>query len=111
MIRRPPRSTRMTHSFPTRRSSDLVRAEVLPGVDAHDDVEEAILEGERPGVRLHGMDLAGQAEVTEHRLYHGRADPQVSGPDLHAELPGEEHGRRTADRAETQHARIGRAHG
>src|SRR3546814_12888763 len=24
MIRRPPRSTRMTHSFPTRRSSDLV---------------------------------------------------------------------------------------
>src|SRR3546814_2723283 len=26
MIRRPPRSTRMTHSFPTRRSSDLVKA-------------------------------------------------------------------------------------
>src|SRR3546814_9852276 len=25
MIRRPPRSTRMTHSFPTRRSSDLIR--------------------------------------------------------------------------------------
>src|SRR3546814_17120777 len=25
MIRRPPRSTRMTHSFPTRRSSDLTR--------------------------------------------------------------------------------------
>src|SRR3546814_19397101 len=25
MIRRPPRSTRTTHSFPTRRSSDLVR--------------------------------------------------------------------------------------
>src|SRR3546814_13226329 len=24
MIRRPPRSTRMTHSFPTRRSSDLL---------------------------------------------------------------------------------------
>src|SRR3546814_8783136 len=24
MLRRPPRSTRMTHSFPTRRSSDLV---------------------------------------------------------------------------------------
>src|SRR3546814_18207170 len=24
MIRRPPRSTRMTHSFPTRRSSDLI---------------------------------------------------------------------------------------
>src|SRR3546814_2744343 len=48
----------------------IVRAEVLPGVDAHDDVEEAILEGERPGVRLHGMDLAGHAEVTEHRLYH-----------------------------------------
>src|SRR3546814_15475631 len=71
----------------------IVRAEVLPGVDAHDAVEEAILEGERPGVRLHGMDLAGQAEVTEHRLYHGRADPQVSGPDLHAALLGEEPGR------------------
>src|SRR3546814_9301224 len=26
MIRRPPRSTRTTHSFPTRRSSDLLRA-------------------------------------------------------------------------------------
>src|SRR3546814_20473354 len=26
MIRRPPRPTRMTHSFPTRRSSDLVRS-------------------------------------------------------------------------------------
>src|SRR3546814_9209092 len=26
MIRRPPRSTRMTHSFPTRRSSDLIFA-------------------------------------------------------------------------------------
>src|SRR3546814_9736587 len=27
MIRRPPRSTRMTHSFPTRRSSDLIEDE------------------------------------------------------------------------------------
>src|SRR3546814_18259519 len=30
MIRRPPRSTRLTHSFPTRRSSDLDRKETLP---------------------------------------------------------------------------------
>src|SRR3546814_8150080 len=29
MIRRPPRSTRTTHSFPTRRSSDLVSANEL----------------------------------------------------------------------------------
>src|SRR3546814_11047452 len=28
MIRRPPRSTRLTHSFPTRRSSDLA----IPGI-------------------------------------------------------------------------------
>src|SRR3546814_18272644 len=30
MIRRPPRSTRMTHSFPTRRSSDLTLLLALP---------------------------------------------------------------------------------
>src|SRR3546814_1092324 len=29
MIRRPPRSTRMTHSFPTRRSSDLPHRELV----------------------------------------------------------------------------------
>src|SRR3546814_3542237 len=29
MIRRPPRSTRLTHSFPTRRSSDLVPVEAI----------------------------------------------------------------------------------
>src|SRR3546814_2959181 len=31
MIRRPPRSTRMTHSFPTRRSSDLTRRQFAAG--------------------------------------------------------------------------------
>src|SRR3546814_3599648 len=30
MIRRPPRSTRLTHSFPTRRSSDLAQAILYP---------------------------------------------------------------------------------
>src|SRR3546814_18072072 len=36
MIRRPPRSTRMTHSFPTRRSSDLGRGRLRRrGGDRH----------------------------------------------------------------------------
>src|SRR3546814_14214584 len=29
MIRRPPRSTRLTHSFPTRRSSDLLKGKSM----------------------------------------------------------------------------------
>src|SRR3546814_10797674 len=33
MIRRPPRSTRMTHSFPTRRSSDLSPVDKMPLVE------------------------------------------------------------------------------
>src|SRR3546814_5706772 len=33
MIRRPPRSTRTTHSFPTRRSSDLAKVHVVNPVD------------------------------------------------------------------------------
>src|SRR3546814_5243196 len=36
MIRRPPRSTHLTHSFPTRRSSDLIQ-EVSPGNFTHVD--------------------------------------------------------------------------
>src|SRR3546814_7467606 len=35
MIRRPPRSTRTTHSFPTRRSSDLIN-------DAHEIMDECV---------------------------------------------------------------------
>src|SRR3546814_4280371 len=35
MIRRPPRSTRLTHSFPTRRSSDLCSAIGLKRPDLH----------------------------------------------------------------------------
>src|SRR3546814_4662464 len=38
MIRRPPRSTRMTHSFPTRRSSDLGS---IPGAGRNDFIDNA----------------------------------------------------------------------
>src|SRR3546814_12124427 len=43
MIRRPPRSTRTTHSFPTRRSSDLLADALVDedvGVYRHADAED-----------------------------------------------------------------------
>src|SRR3546814_13888159 len=52
MIRRPPRSTRMTHPFPTRRSSDL-REVVEPGeqrIGQEVDAAEA-LEGDQEAQR------------------------------------------------------------
>src|SRR3546814_13315453 len=39
----------------------IVRAEVLPGVDAHDEAAEDILEGERPGLRVQRVAQIGQA--------------------------------------------------
>src|SRR3546814_2526825 len=45
MIRRPPRSTRMTHSFPTRRSSDLVAKTLPPGIQVNVVLNRAELVG------------------------------------------------------------------
>src|SRR3546814_5441752 len=42
MIRRPPRSTRTAHSFPTRRSSDLKTALADAEVEYHDHVSTTI---------------------------------------------------------------------
>src|SRR3546814_1930426 len=49
MIRRPPRSTRTTHSFPTRRSSDLRRARLDTAIE---QVTVLARQGELPQVRL-----------------------------------------------------------
>src|SRR3546814_13680923 len=68
MIRRPPRSTRMTHSFPTRRSSDLVKAQVRASfVDEERRKEIASLvakeiEGLQPGEGLERIAKALRSE-------------------------------------------------
>src|SRR3546814_6260191 len=64
MIRRPPRSTRTTHSFPTRRSSDL-GPEAGGTAANHQDVA---LSGHRGGARRQGdgRRLAGPERSEEH---------------------------------------------
>src|SRR3546814_15443807 len=88
MIRRPPRSTRLTHSFPTRRSSDLPRKDddsvtvlalldsastagayrfvIYPGRTTVIDVDTAIFTRTR-------LDGAGIAPITSLYL-HGATD-------------------------------------
>src|SRR3546814_3827383 len=80
MIRRPPRSTRMTHSFPTRRSSDLHVEQMLSrcrayraaaGIDEADDERTATQARERQGLA---------AGIGQHMI-----------ADLGAEIRSEEH--------------------
>src|SRR3546814_5445409 len=72
MIRRPPRSTRTDHSFPTRRSSDLRRARQPGGGIADRDLRT------RFGTTGHG---AGHA-LREHR----RGDPTSRSEEHTSEL-------------------------
>src|SRR3546814_6769253 len=80
MLRRPPRSTRLTHSFPTRRSSDLARE----GVDRlRDGVEDR---GHHVGdrrARIFHEKGVGPADQHEAK---GRADQQKQ-----SEARSEEH--------------------
>src|SRR3546814_13112315 len=68
MVRRPPRSTRMTHSFPTRRSSDLDGLE-------HDAVRVACL---RRQVEQHRVD-PGVGQVRGDQRAHD-AGAEHRGP-------------------------------
>src|SRR3546814_6163052 len=70
MIRRPPRSTRMTHSFPTRRASDLLaaleqqaEAEIVDPRIVRDDGE--ILD-------------AAAADLVDQRLGNARSEEHTS---------------------------------
>src|SRR3546814_7929954 len=78
MIRRPPRSTRLTHSFPTRRSSDLVagqrgRAQFVhqPGrhIGRNRNIAPATQQDQRGGG---GVVAADQHEVLGHLAQQGR---------------------------------------
>src|SRR3546814_3387716 len=76
MIRRPPRSTRTTHSFPTRRSSDLrLELFLVAAADCHACAQSHRKEG---GGLAHAAStagdedsLSGQQIVAEHRLAAG----------------------------------------
>src|SRR3546814_6870304 len=74
MIRRPPRSTRTTHSFPTRRSSDLLRLQVqrhaekfAPALQFHHAIGLAL---RCPlGHRQAAGDREDPAEIDRHHLH------------------------------------------
>src|SRR3546814_14547106 len=68
MIRRPPRSTRLTHSFPTRRSSDLMR--VACGS------EQGRRVGDRPRLPMVGAHPVGADRIA----VLGARIPLVAGP-------------------------------
>src|SRR3546814_9661700 len=75
MIRPPPRSTRMTHSFPTRRSSDLL-------VDALRSIlRSKIVEAENPAAAVEEI----CAETIAQHLYV----PDLPDPDLIIRTSGE----------------------
>ena len=85
----------------------VVRAVVEERVDAHDGVEELRGERQRPGVgvdREHAVLDAGIPDALE--VLRG-AEPQVGGPDLHAELAAQEDRRRRPPAAEVQHPHAG----
>src|SRR3546814_2071124 len=62
MIRRPPRSTRMTHSFPTRRSSDLGDGVVERGLGVH---------------HAHAAAAAAAGGLDDHRIADLATDREV----------------------------------
>src|SRR3546814_12650745 len=84
MKRRPPRTTRMTHSFPTRRSSDLRREAYVPPSHRETRIHAPVTGSrERPGPEqeLFTMDLT-------QRL----CDPTTGTLELFAVHPGRESG-------------------
>src|SRR3546814_2685737 len=69
MIRRPPRSTRMTHSFPTRRSSDLASqakpmASTKSGSTPCSAVDSTAMPGRRAAMRASSTGLCRSEEHT-----------------------------------------------
>src|SRR3546814_15395945 len=56
MVQRPPRSTRLTHSFPTRRSSDLTLA--MHATVAIDSIPDFVEHEEHPGELTGHVDFA-----------------------------------------------------
>src|SRR3546814_1528832 len=96
MIRRPPRSTRTTHSFPTRRSSDLLRLQVqrhaekfAPALQFHHAIGLAL---RRPlGQRQAAGDREDPAEVDRHHLHDGAVFLHHGVEAWRAEIRSEEH--------------------
>ena len=85
----------------------VVRPVVEEGVNAHDGVEEVRGERQRPGVRMdreHAVLDAGIPDALE--VLRG-AEPQVGGPDLHAEFAAQEDRRQCPPAAEVQHPHAG----
>src|SRR3546814_3858309 len=79
MIRRPPRSTRTAHSFPTRRSSDLIEAFFA---DAPAETLDTVTDHDKAHGRIQERSVAASRET---------ALRQAHGAHRHAPLP-----RRTA---------------
>src|SRR3546814_17646312 len=63
MIRRPPRSTRLTHSFPTRRSSDLLAKQIESLRSEHRTLGVAYRKGLDAYIAADSDPLAGDAAV------------------------------------------------
>ena len=83
---------------------EVVRAEVVPGVEADDGVEEAVRVGERAGLGVQGVDAPLQARLADALQVPDGLDPEVRGPHLRAEFAGEEDGADGLAAAEVEHA-------
>ena len=85
----------------------VVRAVVEERVDRHDGVEELRGERQRAGIGVDREDAVLDAGVPDALQVLRGAEPQVGGPDLHAELAAQEDRRRRASTAEIQHPHAG----
>ena len=74
---------------------------------AHDGVEELRGERQRPGVGVDREDAVLDAGVPDALEVLGGAEPQVGGPDLHAELAAQEDRRHRPPAAEVQDPHAG----
>src|SRR4051812_22388672 len=72
---------------------EVVRPEVVERVDAHNGIEEAGGERQRPGVGVDRDHAALTPSAPDALDVLGGTEPQVGGPPLHAELPPQEDGR------------------
>ena len=73
----------------------------------HDGVEELRGERQRPGVGVDRKDAVLDPGIPDALKFLRGAEPQVGGPDLHAELAPKEDGRCPAAATEVQHAHAG----